>query len=126
MSYNATRSRVADMIADKGQTVTIAGASSSTYDPATGGVTTIAYSATAKAVVIPLSPFKIRSDSGIAQGDEGLLLAGLDTSGATVSQPPLGSTITLANGDKYTLIACEPLHPDGLDILYDCAIRGNG
>lgn len=128
MSYTATRSRAADMLDRKGQTVTIAGDASATYDPATTGVTPTAYSATVKGVVVPLrrlgfSPYRVSADSGLAVGDEGLLLAGLDTAGAAVAQPPLGATVTLADGTAYTLVACEPLRPDGTNIIYDCAIR---
>jgi hypothetical protein len=118
MSYLATQSRAAAALARKGQSVTIAGASSATYDPATSATTPVAYNATAMGVVLPLNPFKLQMDS-VKQGDETLLLPG------TIAEPPLGAIVTLAGGNEYTLIAVDPLHPDGTELLFDCVIRGN-
>lgn len=122
----AQRSRAADMIARKGQVVTIEGALSSTYDPATGTVTTSAFSATASAVILPLSEFRKANNALVKEGDEQMLLAGLDTDGAVLPQPPIDSAITLAGGAVRSLIAVSPLDPDGDgSIIYDCVVRGN-
>lgn len=120
----AQRSRAADMIARKGQSVAIAGALSGTYNPATGGVTPSSYSKTAKAVPgLPLHPFR-KSDGNVKEGDEQMILAGLDTSGSALPQPPVNSVVTLADGTKATLIAVAPIDPDGAgSIIYDCVIR---
>lgn len=121
----AQRSRAADTIARKGQTVTIAGTASGTYSPATGSTTNTAYSKTAKAVLLPLNPFRKTANSNIKEGDEQLLLAGLDTSGAVLPQPPINATVTLAGGSKKKLIAIDVLNPEGDGaILYDCIVRG--
>jgi hypothetical protein len=55
-----------------------------------------------------------------------MLLAGLDTSGAALPQPPVNAVVTLADGTtKRTIIAVETLDPDGDgSIIYDCVIRG--
>jgi hypothetical protein len=122
----AQRSRAAESIARKGQTVTIVGASSATYDPATGTTTSTAYSKTAKAVPgLPLSPFRKSGNSSIVEGDQQMLLAGLDTSGTALPQSPVNSVVTLADGTtKLTLIAVESLDPDGEgSIIYDCIVR---
>lgn len=113
------------MIAAKGQAVSIAGTTSGTYNPATGTVTGTAYSKAAKAVILPLNPFRKAANSNIKDGDEQMLLAGLDTSGAALSQPPVNSTVTLADGTG-TLVAIDRLDPDGEgSIIYDCVIRRN-
>lgn len=122
----AQRSRAADLIASKGQTVTIVGSTPGTYDPATGTTTPTAYSKTAKAVPgLPLNPFRKVSSTNIVEGDEQMLLAGLDTSGAALPQPPVNSVVTEADGTtKHTLIAVGRLNPDGEgSIIYDCVIR---
>jgi hypothetical protein len=124
----AQRSRAAEMIERKGQTVSIVGTGSATYDPATGTTTPTTYSKTAKAVPgLPLSPFRKVNSTTIVEGDQQMLLAGLDTSGAALPQPPVNAVVTLADGStKRTLIAVDPLDPDGEgSIIYDCVIRGN-
>lgn len=127
MSYAAIQTRAADMIADKGQTVTIAGQTGATYDTATASVTGTAYSATGKAVILPLSPYRQARDSNVQAGDEQMLLSPLDSAGAVLAKPPLNSTITLADGTtKLTLVAVDVIHPDGTGLLFDCVVRGNG
>lgn len=125
MSYAATRSRASAAIARKGQTVTIAGTTGGTYDASQGLVSASAYSKTAKAVLLPMSPYRQQRDSNIKSGDEQMLLSALDTSGAVLPEPPINAVVTLADGStKYTLISVDPLHPDGTDIFFDCAVRG--
>lgn len=120
----AQRSRAYDAIADKGQTVSIAGASAGAYDVATGTVSQTAYSATGKAVILPLNPFRKTGNVNVKAGDEQMLLAGLATGGAALTQPPVDSVVTLADGTtKGTLVAIEPLAPAGLNIIYDCILR---
>lgn len=122
----AQRSRAADLIERKGQTVTLAGNSGGTYNPATSGFTGTGYSKTVKAVPLPLSHFRKNGDS-VREGDEQLLVAGLDTSGAALPMPPVNAVVTLADGTtKRTIIAVEGIDPDGAGyIYYDCITRGN-
>ena len=113
MTYTAIRSSAADLISRKGQTVTIAGTTGGTYDVSQGSVSGSAYSKTAKAVMLPMSPYRQSQGSNIRSGDEQMLLAGLDTSGAALAEPPLNAVVTLADGStKYTLISVDPIHPD--------------
>lgn len=126
MSYTAIRSRAADLLADKGQTVTIAAETAASYSTVTSTVSSTPYAATAKAVILPLSPYRQQRDSNIRAGDEQMLLAALDTAGAALVAPPLNSIITLADGStKYSLVAIDPLHPDGTNLLFDCVVRGH-
>lgn len=123
MSTDETDAR--DMLADEGQTVTVAGTASSTYDPATDTVTPTAYSATASAALVPLSPYRMEKDTNIVSGDERMLLSAVDANGNAIGKPPLDSLVTLADGtSKYTIVAVDPLHPAGTDLLYDCVVRG--
>lgn len=121
----AQRSRAADMLSRKGQTVSIVGTSGATYDPNTGTTTPTAYNKSAKAVILPLSPYRKANNSNIVEGDENMILAGLDTSGAALPQPPVNSLVTEADGaTKHTLIAAERLNPDGEgSIIFDCIVR---
>lgn len=121
----AQRSRARDMITAKGQTVTIAGETASTYDTSTGTTSNTAYNKTGKAVLLPLDAFRKENGLNVKAGDEQLLLAGLDSSGAALSIPPINSVVTLANGGKRTIIAVDQLDPEGAgSILYDCTVRG--
>ena len=120
----AQRIRATDLIGRKGQTVTIAGVSSGTYAAGTGAVTPTNYSKTAKAVLLPLSPVRRRAGDSIKEGDENLLIAGLDTSGAALAEPPVDAVVTLADASKLTLIAVERLDPEGDgSIYYDGVVR---
>jgi hypothetical protein len=119
-------STIAQTLASKGQTVTIAGTASATYDPATSTTTPTAYSATGAAVILPMNPYKAQANSEIVAGDEQMLLAAVQTNGAALTKPPLLSTVTLADGTtKFTLIAVDPLHPSGDELLWDCIVRGH-
>lgn len=111
---------IANTLSRNGQTVTIVGTISATYDPATGSASATAYSGSASAVILPLNPYRAQVNSIISAGDEQMLLSAL------VGRPPLGSVVTLADGvTKYTLIAVEPLHPAGAELLWDCIVRGS-
>ena len=53
-----------------------------------------------------------------------MLIAGLDTTGAAMTQPPVDSTVTLADASTLTLVAIERLDPDGDgSIYYDGVVR---
>lgn len=122
----AQRSRAYDAIARKGQSVSIAGATGGTYDVSTGTVSNTAYSASGKAVILPLNPNRKTGNVDVKAGDEQMLLAGVATGGAVLSQPPVDAVVTLGDGTtKRTIVAVEPLAPAGLNILYDCIVRGN-
>lgn len=126
MNYTAIKSRTADMLSRKGQTVTLIGETAAVYDPAAGSTTSTPYSAIAKAVLLPMTPYRQQRDTNIRAGDEQMLLATVDTDGDTLDAPPLNATVTLADGRKYALVSIEPLRPDGTDLLFDCAVRGAG
>jgi hypothetical protein len=124
MSYADTRSRAADMLADKGQTMTLAYVGGGTYNPATGTTSGSALpSATVKGVILPLSPFAKQGNSNIVAGDQQCLLAAEDVSGNTISAPQVGGTVTDANGKAWAIIAVEPLSPAGTDVLHDLVVR---
>lgn len=119
----AQRKRASEAITRNGQTVTLAGVTSSSYAPATGVATPVAYSATAKAVILPLSPFRKANNASIVEGDEQMLLTGV--SGVALTEPPLNTVVTLADDTKLTLVAIDALRPAGLNIMFDCVVRGH-
>lgn len=118
--------RAADMIARKGQTVTFLGASGGSYDPSTSLFTRTGFTVTAKAVRLPLSPFR-KNGQGVREGDEQLLISGLDTDGAAMAMPQVNSQVTLADGTTTrTLIAVEAMDPEGDGFIYfDAIMRGH-
>jgi hypothetical protein len=111
------------MLAEDGQSVTLAYVGTSVYDPATGETTTTTPDPqTVKGAIFPLSPFA-KSQGNIVEGDQQLLLSALNTAGAAITAPQVNGTITDANANVWTLVAVEPLSPAGTDVLYDCVIR---
>lgn len=120
----AQRSSAANMLAKKGQSMTLAYVGGGTYDPATGTTSGSApASATVKGAILPLAPFKKAGNSNIVEGDQSLLLSAIDTSGNAITEPMVNGSVTDANAEPWTLIAVEPLAPAGLAILYDCIVR---
>jgi len=120
----AQRLSAKTMIAAKGQTITIAGKSgTSTLNPSTRAVTSTAYSATTTAVLLPLTKARKVDGDLIKQSDETLLISALDSAGAALAEPPVNSTVTLADGSKRTIIAIDQLSPAGLVIMFDAVVR---
>lgn len=123
MTYVETRSRAADMLAAKGQSVTLAYPGGQTYDPATGTTSGSGpASATVKGAFFPLSAFR-KAQGNIVDGDQQLLLAAQSTSGTAITAPQVNGTVTDAGGTVWTIIAVEPLNPAGTAVLYDCIAR---
>lgn len=113
----------AEMLAEEGQAVTLTYPGGGTYDPATGTTSGSAPSPeTVSGVILPLSPFR-KSQGNIVEGDQQLLLAAENSTGTAISAPVVNGTVTDANSKVWTLIAVDPLNPDGTAILYDCIVR---
>lgn len=121
MSYAETQERAADIIAEKGQAVTLSPHTAGSYDTATGGVTVTETPAVATTgVLLPLARgFAHRPDSNIRLGDLQLLLPG------DIAAPVLGAQATIG-GKPYTVIEVSPLAPGGTNLMYDCIVRGAG
>lgn len=118
----AQRSRAHDLIAAKGQAVTLTRRASGAYDPATGQAAITTTTQAGKGVILPLSAFA-KAQGNIVEGDQQLLLSGLNASGAALTAPKVDDTVTDAGGTVWSLVAIEPLAPAGLSIIYDCVIR---
>ena len=119
----AQRSTANRMIDAKGQTVTLTRRASGAYDPATGTATITETTQTGKGVILPLAGYRKFGNANIVAGDETLLLSGLNSAGAALTTPHVDDSLTDAGGNVFALVAVDPLHPAGLDILYDCVIR---
>lgn len=120
----ALRLSARDMIAAKGQTVTITRRASGSYDTATGAASITTSAQTVKAVILPLAPYR-KGDTNVTSGDETALVSGIDTAGAILTAPHIDDTLTDVNGKVYTIIAADKLAPDGLAIIYDLILRGH-
>lgn len=114
----ANRDTAARLITAKGQALTITRRAAGAYDPATGAATITTSNQSGHGVILPLSPFRKSLDSLIAIGDQQLLLAALN-----ITAPHVDDTVTDVNGNVWSIIAIDPLNPDGIDILFDCIIR---
>ncbi len=86
---------------------------------------------TTTGVVLEYSSFirsGVRNEPGtlITAGDKQLLLSAIGIDGLLLSAPPKADdTATLANGTVYTITTDAPLSPSGIDVIYDCNIRGS-
>lgn len=124
MSYVEDRADAAAMLAEDGQSMTLAYVGTSVYDPATGMTTlTTPDPQTVKGAIFPLSPFAKQGNSNIVAGDQQCLLAAENAAGAAILAPHVSGTLTDANAAVWTIIAVEPLSPAGTAILFDCIVR---
>lgn len=119
----AQRSRAADVIARKGQAITLTRMAAGAYNPATGTSPVTETEQAGKGVILPLSTFRKANGANIVEGDQQLLLSALKADGSVLTIPHVNDVVTDANGADWTIIAIEPLSPAGLDILYDCVVR---
>ena len=120
----AQRSRAADMIARKGQTVTLARRASGSYDPATGTASVTPSTQTGKGVILPFAQgIRKRADSNVTQADRWCILSGLNSAGGVLTEPKVDDTLTDASGNVYAVTEVSPLEPDGTAIIYELTIR---
>ena len=89
----------------------------------TGTATITETTQSGKGVILPLAGYRKFGNANIVAGDETLLLSGLNSAGAALTTPHVDDSLTDAGGNVFALVAVDPLHPAGLDILYDCVIR---
>lgn len=123
MTYATDRADAAAMLAEDGQSMTLAYVGTSVYNPATGETTlTTPDPQTVKGAIFPLNAFR-KTLGNIVEGDMQCLLAAENTAGAAITAPHVNGTITDANAKVWTIIAAEPLSPAGTDVLHDLVIR---
>lgn len=112
----------------KGQVVTLTYTSVGEYDPDAGeaptSTTTQTGSGVEKAIKVGLI-----DGSTILAGDSWFVLSPVQTNGQDLALPdkiPLGTTITLASGQKKQVVDHEPKRPSGLLISDTLHLRGAG
>lgn len=120
--YTLDRADAADMLTDFGQAVTLTRRTSGAYDPATGGSTITETTQAGIGVILPLSAFR-KSVGNVVEGDQQLLLSGLNATGGVLTVPHVDDTVTDSASVVWSLIAIDPLSPAGTAILYDCIVR---
>jgi len=111
------------LLISKGQAVVLKHTVVGEYVPGSGVTTTVSTQYGTGAV----TEWDSRQVDGtlIMIGDKRLLLSPLNTSGAALTAPVLGDTVTDAAGKVYTLTApLETLSPAGTVVLYTCNLRG--
>ncbi len=111
------------LLKGKGQTVTLTHTVPGTYDPTTGQITNTTTTQTGTGAVIDWDARQV-DGTLIKVGDRRLLLSPLNSSGAALTAPVLGDTVTDAAGVVYTLVApLKTISPAGTAVLYDCNLR---
>ena len=111
------------LLKGKGQSITLTKITAGTYNPATGGFTGASTSTqTAYGAVFDYGTKQI-DGTLIKAGDKQILLSAFKTSGAALTAPVLGDTVTIG-GVSFTLV--EPLkevNPAGTVVMYECNAR---
>jgi len=112
------------MLKRRGQTITVSHTTDGTYDPTTGQISgAVTTTQTVAGIMIEWDARQI-DGTLIKVGDRRLLLSPLNTSGAALTAPVLGDTVTDAASVIYTLVApLKTMAPAGTAILYDCNLR---
>lgn len=120
----AQRSTANRLIADKGLAVTLTRQAAGTYDPATGAPAIATTTQTGKGVILPFAAgLRHAGGSNIVQGDKQLLLSAINSAGSPLTPPALDDKVTAAGVD-YVITEIAPLAPAGLNIMFDCTVRG--
>jgi hypothetical protein len=103
-----TPEEVGEMIAEEGQLMLLSITTADEY-----------VEVSAMGVLLPFSRgLKALPNSGIGSRDQQLLLGG------DIPVAPTLSTTIAIGGDIYNVIEVNPLAPKGVDLFYDCTVRG--
>ena len=121
--YTRAKESADRMLRSKGQAVTITKRTAGAYDPATGGATVTTTTETGTGAVFEYGNKNI-DGSLIKVGDKQLLLSAFRAAGGALTAPVVNDTVTLASGTVYTITQVKALSPGGMDVLYDCNLRG--
>jgi hypothetical protein len=125
---SASRGLADKLIGIAGQQMTLTRrAQSGSYNPATG-MTIAAQTFTVTATIAPYETFRhmgFHKDQGldVVQGDQVALISAIGASGAPITPPQVNDLLT-AGSKTYTISACAPHSPAGMDLLYLCSVRG--
>jgi hypothetical protein len=117
MTYAATQTRAAALIASKGQAVTITPHTAAAYNVSDGSVAlTEAPTVSTTGVLLPLPKGFVHREN-VRIGDQQLLLPG------DITAPKIGATVTIG-GTGYVIVEVSPLNPGGTNLIYDVIVRG--
>jgi hypothetical protein len=114
-----TPEEVGEMIAEEGQLMLLSITTADEYVPGSGVSQGDPVEVSAMGVLLPFSRgLKALPNSGIGSRDQQLLLGG------DIPVAPTLSTTIAIGGDIYNVIEVNPLAPKGVDLFYDCTVRG--
>lgn len=120
----AQRLSAANLIAAKGQAVTLTRQANGIYNPATGAAAVTTSTQTGKGVILPFGQgIRKRADSSVTQADRLCYLSALNASSAALTEPVVNDRLTDAAGNIYTITEVSPLEPAGMAVMYELTIR---
>lgn len=123
--YSTTAKDINRMIKRNGQTVTVYYDTPGTYNRNTQTVELATTSATAKAVILPVSTEN--NFHGLVQaGDWQILLSAYDTDGNELAKPNEGNRIKDSAGSIYQIKQALPVAPAGTTLFFDGLLKGAG
>lgn len=107
------------MIAEEGQPVLIEISNDDEYVPGSGQVTGTVATELGFGVLLPFSRgLRALENSGIDSRDQQLLLGA-----ESISKPTLNTHLAV-DGDIFAFVEVNTLAPKGIDLFYDCTVRG--
>lgn len=126
--YTRLQNTAQKLLKGKGQSLTLTKITAGTYNPATGGFTGAGTSTqTAYGAIFDydLKQSGIYNVPGtlIQIGDKQLLLSAFKTSGAALTAPVAGDTITDSSGKAWTITQVKAVAPAGTVVMYECNLR---
>ena len=126
--YARLQSTAQKLLKGKGQSLTLTKVTAGTYNPATGGFTgasTSTQSAYGAIFDYDIQQSGIYNVPGtlIQMGDKQLLLSAFKTSGAALTAPGAGDTVTDSASKVWTITQVETMAPAGTVVMYECNLR---
>jgi hypothetical protein len=119
MEEDFTPAEIEEMIAEEGQPVLIEITTDDEYVPGSGEVTGTVLTEMGFGVLLPFSRgLRAMENSGIDSRDQQLLLGS-----EAISRPSL-NTYLAVDGKIFSFVEVNTLAPKGVDLYYDCTVRG--
>ena len=126
--YDRLQATANRLLKGKGQSITLTKITAGTYNPATGGFTGAGTSTqTAYGAIFDygIQQSGIYNVPGtlIQIGDKQLLLSAFKTSGADLTAPVAGDTVTDSASKVWTITQVKAMAPGGTTVMYEVNLR---
>jgi hypothetical protein len=118
-NYANARATADKLLKNFGQAATLTRIVTGAYDPATGVGATTSTAVAVTAVLLEYSDAQRASAGGLIQQKDRKALVAVE---AQTVAPDVEDTLTVG-GEVFKIVACRPLSPAGVDVLYTLQVR---